>query len=245
VETAAITASHHRSQLVIIGDSRVGIPSLSWQRFTNLFGGPINSTSPLEPEVAQQLVELGYNRLPTGLAGGPDELFELHVQAALEFILAGRVIRYGQDRRFEVRPDGIALPHERFRALYDAKAYANGYPVTAESLRQFKTYVDDFVSRYEAYLLRLNSFIVISSTFAQGDAALTQRHQEFIASAGIPLSFMRAETLAGIVRLMSANPAYRRSIDWARIFASPVVELNGVEEALHAAQADRIVTRGS
>lgn len=241
IEAASISAAHDRAHLVIVGETEERVPSVEWDRFINLFGGAVHSTSPLDSEFADRLVELSHNRLPAGMEGRADDLFEAFVWAALEFILAGRVIRYGQDRRFEARPDGLAFPQERFRALYDAKAYADGYPVTAESIRQFRSYVVDFEQRYGTYLSRLNCFIVVSGEFSQSDAALAKRHLEFIADPGIPLSFLKATVLAEIIHMIAAIPSVRRSIDWARIFAAPVVEVSEVRKEIEAIRRDMII----
>lgn len=241
VEAARITANHHGATLVAVGETTAAVPTVPWDRFINLFGGPVSSQSPWETDFGGHLIELGHNRLPAGLSGRPDDLFEIHVRLALEFILAGRVIRYGQERRFETRPDGIALVDERFRALYDAKAYSSGYPVTADSVRQFKSYVDDFSKRYQAFLPRLNAFIVISGTFEQRDATLGDRSREFLAASGIPLSCMRAETLAAAVALGTQYPAARRSINWGRVFADPVVDQRRIADEFEAVRRDLIV----
>ena len=82
---------------------------IEWDRFLNLFGGPIFGLSPLESDFGTQLNQLGQNKLPLGLEGKADDLFELYVRNAFEFIFGCKVIRYGQDRRFETRPDGIIL----------------------------------------------------------------------------------------------------------------------------------------
>jgi hypothetical protein len=241
IAAAGISANHDEARLVIVGETEAAVPAVSWDRFINLFGGPIHSTSPLDPDFRSQLAELAYNRLPQGLVGRADDLFELYVRTGLEFVLGGRVIRYGQDRRFEARPDGLALPRDRFRALYDAKAYENGYPVSAEGIRQFRSYVNDFEQRYSAYLPRLNSFIVVSGSFTQSDTALRERFHEFVADPGIPLAFLKASVLAEIIELVADAPATRQSIDWARVFATPVVDSSRVRSEIEAIRRDRII----
>jgi hypothetical protein len=242
VEAASISAKNDSARLVVVGhtEDKQG-PSVEWDRFLNLFGGAIHSTAPLDPEFGANLITLGKNALPAGLVGRPDDLFEVFVQVGLEFILGGRVLRYGQDRRFEARPDGLALPSLAFRALYDAKAYKDGYPVTADSLRQFRSYVEEFERRYKAYLPRLKSFIVVSGDFDRGNAALQRRYEEFITDPGIPLSFLRAEALAGIIRMIADVPAIRSSINWGRVFARSVVDPSHVQEEIDAVRKDRII----
>jgi len=141
VRAADIYSKKHKGQLVLIGASNAEIPKVSWQRFINLFGGPILSRDPLDPIFIDELIKLGHNQLPDGLQGEPNDLFEIYVKTSLEFLLGGRVFRYGQNRRFEARADGIILPSLNFSALYDAKAYAEGYVISTDSIRQFHSYV--------------------------------------------------------------------------------------------------------
>jgi hypothetical protein len=76
-----------------------------------------------------------------GVSGRPDVLFEEYTHVALQFLLADRVIRYGQERRGEAVPDGIAFAQGQAILPYDAKAYAGGYEVSRDSVRQFGDYV--------------------------------------------------------------------------------------------------------
>jgi hypothetical protein len=134
VETVRIEAEHYSAEPVLVGEGITDMPNLEWDRFTSLFGGPVLSLKPFEPRFREHLCQLGHNRLPEELEGKADDLFEVYVREALEFVLGERVVRYGQERLFEARPDGLVLPSRNFYALYDAKAYSEGYPVTQESL---------------------------------------------------------------------------------------------------------------
>lgn len=241
IEAAKIASIHHTAQLILVGSGVYDVPTVTWDRFVNLFGGPIFSMSPLEPEFGKNLVQLGHNQMPVGLEGRADDLLELYVHAALEFTLGGRVIRYGQERRFEARPDGLAIPGSNFTALYDAKAYTEGYEVTIEAIRQFSSYVNEFKSKYEAYLPRLNSFLVISGSFPHNDEILDRRSRDFLAVCGVPLSFITAETLAQIVSLLTEHTATRRSINWSRIFTNPVVKYQQVESEVKVLHRDGII----
>ena len=241
VAAARITADYHASNLVLVGGRSADVPSLEWDRFVNLFGGPVFSATPLEPGFAAQLEQLSRNSLPRELVGRPDDLFEEYTRVGLEFIFGGRVHRYGQGRRFERRPDGIVLSPSGFRALYDVKAYKDGYPVSAESSRQFQSYVDDFARRYSAFVPRLHSFIVVSSEFVQQGGALDDRSRELLSKSGVPLSFLRARTLAEIVDALARAPAARHSIDWPRVFSDPVVDTERVKREIAAVRRDGIV----
>lgn len=239
-EGAAIGAANYKANLVIVGESDAQFPKLSWDTFINIFGGPIFSTSVLDPDFGEKLKILGHDQLPPDLVGNPDDLFEIYVNLALGFILGGRVVRYGQARRFEPKPDGLAIPGLNFSALYDAKAYKDGYEVTANSIRQFKSYVEDFQNRYQAYY-RLNSFIVISGHFAHKTSTLIERSQELTAECGIPLSFLDANSLSQIVMLFCQHPLARRSVNWRRVFTKVVVKLELIEEELQMINKDGVI----
>jgi hypothetical protein len=241
VETVKIEAKHYGAEPVLVGEGIADVPSLEWDRFISLFGGPILSLKPFEPQFREHLRELGHNRLPDGLEGKPDDLFEVYVREALEFVLGERVVRYGQERRFEARPDGLVLPSQDFYALYDAKAYGKGYDVTQTSLRQFGSYVKDFSKRYNTYLQMLNSFLVVSGKFVQGEKALDQRSKEFIADHNVPLSFLTADTLGEMIEILSETPVVRRAIKWSRVFSDSVVQASRVRAEVDTVLRDETV----
>lgn len=243
VEAARIAADYHGAQLVLIGHSDEQVLIVDWQRFVSLFGGPVLSTHPTESSFANELIQLGHNQLPEGLQGKPDDLFERHVRVALEFLLGGRVIRYGQDRRFEARADGIVLPTLDLSALYDAKAYSEGYKITANSIRQFKSYVEDFTSRYRAYLSNLKTFLVISGHFPQRESTLAGRARDLLDECRVPLCCVSASALGEMVQLLSCSPQLRWSIRWSRIFADPVVKPEKVLQEIEAITKDQIIRR--
>lgn len=241
VAAARIAADHHHAELVFVGRTKTAEPSVPWDRFVNLFGGPVVGANALDPGFGDALRELGKNELPAGLVGEPNDLFEAYVRAAFEFVFAGRVIRYGQNRRFEKRPDGIALPRDQFRALYDAKAYSDGYPVTADSIRQFKSYIEEFNQRYHDYIPRQSAFIIVAGSFQQGTDALRERSTELLAECGVPLSCLTAGTLVEIIELVAAHPSSRKAINWTRIFSRSVVETARVQEEITAIHQDGII----
>jgi hypothetical protein len=242
VNGATIAANHYKAKLVIIGRSPVQTPQVEWENFINLFGGPVLDTSPLESNFGNDLIELGHNQLPEGLQGEADDLFEIYVHSALQFILGGRVIRYGQARLFEAKPDGLAIPKPDFTALYDTKAYGKGYDVTSETMRQFNSYVEDYNSRYSNFY-RLNSLIVISGEFPHKESTLIERSQELLAKCGTPLSFLDTSTLVQIIKMLREQPLFRRSINWARIFTRAKVKAEHVHSELLVIQKDGVVWR--
>lgn len=243
VQAAKIAATHRKATLVVISpDIYLNFPSIEWERFINLFGGPIFSLSPLEPEFADHLCQLGKNQLPSGVEGKADDLFEKYIRNALEFVFGCKVIPYGQERRFEPRPDGIIWHSDKFTALYDAKAYSNGYEVTADTIRQFSSYVSDFRKRYK-HFFTLSAFVVTSGDFPHHRSTLENRSRELQAEVGVPLIFLRTSTVVELINSLAKNPTLRRSINWRKIFTNPVVELSHVEDEIHLIQKDRIVSK--
>ena len=243
IEAIKIAAKHHGAESVLVGDGIADLPSLEWDKFINLFGGPILSLKPFEPQFREHLHELGHNRLPEGLEGKADDLFEVYVREALEFILGERIVRYGQDRLFEARPDSLILPSQGFYALYDAKAYGDGYLVSQDSLRQFGSYVNDFSKRYGTYLQRLNSFLVVSGKFKQGDGTLDGRSREFIAEYHAPLSFVTADALGEMIEILSETPVVRRAVNWSRVFSDSVARPSLVRSEINLVLRDKTVGR--
>lgn len=237
---AQIAANHNGETLVAIGNGDVTQIHIEWERFLNLFGGPILSFTPLDPEFLDDLSLLGHNQLPKHLSGRADDLFEIFVHSALEFVLGGRVVRYGQARRFEACPDGLAIPGSHFIALYDAKAYADGYEVTADTIRQFDSYIRQFNARYSAWY-KLNSFVLVSGEFQHRDATLESRSRELLAKSGVPLAFLTTRTLGEIVTLLRKSPLLRRSIDWVHVFTFPLVDSNEVRRQIDAIAHDRLI----
>jgi hypothetical protein len=241
IQSAKIAASHNKAELVVISTTIIPeTPHVEWNRFLNLFGGPVYSYSPLEPEFGDYIRQLGSNKLPAGLEGKPDDLFELYTHKALEFIFGCKVHRYGQERRFEARPDGVILQDRMFSALYDTKAYSNGYDVTLDSIRQFNSYIIEFRNRYSQFL-ELNTFIVISGSFPHSKGTLESRSRQLLSEVNVPMAFLTAESIVQIIDLLSNFPSARRSINWRKIFVNPVIEPDLVRVELQLIRKDKII----
>ncbi len=240
VRGAELAASRYEAFPVFIANEAAGRRAIEWERFISLFGGPVFSASPLDPQFRSQLVQLGLNSLPPELNGRPDDLFEAYVNVALEFVMWGKVVRYGQNRRFEARPDGLIMPSE-FKALYDAKAAKDGYDVNTTSTRQFADYIEDFLSRYRPFITSFNAFLVVSTEFQQGHDALVDRSRDLQAKCGVPMAFLSADALADIVEILSENPAARGAIPWQRVVLDVVIDPGRVRKEVEAILKDRVI----
>lgn len=244
IEAAKIEANQYGATPVVIGKTEADVVAIEWTRFTNLFGGPALSISPIEEEFQDNLRRLSFNQLPTSLIGDADDLFEQYVNSALIFILGGPVNLYGQARRYEERPDGFAIPNDNFCALYDAKAYSDGYKISVDQVRQFSSYVRDFEQRYSRYNIpRLNSFIVISGKFPHRKGTLEKRSKNFLADNHIPLSFLTSDALIKMIKHISEYPEARRAVRWNRIFSETIANPDQVKAELQIIKRDKIIKR--
>jgi hypothetical protein len=213
---------------------------LSRSQFFGKVGGPVSSVLALEPDYRQRLRELGFNRLPRGLRGQPDDLFETYVHAGLQFLLSGRVLRYGQERRFEAVSDGVAVQRNVPLMLYDCKAAEGRYEFTSTTIRQFADYVNSFHRRYEQYVGRLHAFLAVSSAFQDLDT-LRERSGELYSACGIPTVCLTTEDLSDMVSLFATHVALRSVVDWKDIFRAPIVKIGRAKEQVEARLRDQIV----
>ena len=236
-------ATHEAASVVIVSDSQEKSSDqvvLSTDELFGKLGGTVSSLLPLEPDYADRLVTLGFNKLPPGFKGRADDLFEIYAHAGLQFLLPGRVIRYGQERRFEAVPDGLAFGNRIPFLLYDCKAAEERYEFTATTIRQFADYINDFHRRYENYLGRLHSFLAISSAF-QDVTNLRDRSDELYAKCKVPLVCLTAKDLARMVALFAQHIAIRSVVDWTDILRPPIIDLSRVETAVQARLRDNVI----
>lgn len=183
-----------RAAVVVLGVvavERQQVSALPMDKFLVRLGGPVTALLPLDSTYPGQLRVLGHNALPSGMTGEADDRFEEYLHAGLQFLLHERVIRYGQERLFEVVPDSFVAGRNAPLMLYDAKAAKEGYDVSRQSLRQFADYIRRFHSQYEQYAGRLHCFILISGHF-NSDDTLPERSSQLYAECSVPLCFLTA-----------------------------------------------------
>jgi hypothetical protein len=205
---------------------------MSADDFEAKFGGTVASFLPLDPDFAANLVQLGFNSPVTGLIGNPDDLYEEHVHAALQFVVNGRVVRYGQKFRGVVLPDGVAIVSGQSLFLYDAKAYRDGYPVSRDSIRQFADYVRRFHGSHESTLGRLSGFLLVSSSFDVPPGHHQARSTELFAECGVPLVFVTSGVLGAICAECARRPELRRHVRWREVIVPPDLDLERFRSAV-------------
>jgi hypothetical protein len=237
------SATYRSEYLVLVGSiddlENNKIPVISPEVFYQRLGGTVSSYLPLESYYPEHLEILGRNKLPAGLTGKADEWFEEYVFVGLQFLLQNRVIKYGQDRLFKELPDGIAFGGAVL-LLYDCKAAGEGYKISSSSMRQFADYINTFHRRYQNYVGRVNSFLVISGFFQHPDS-LEDRSRELVAECGVPLSFLGAKVMGEIIKLFVEHPVYRQSIDWKRVFSGGIIQTARVIDDLRERRKDGVI----
>lgn len=239
-------ANNRGAHTVIVSENiPEDLPGMDWPTFQARLGGPIKSWLPFEPSFPEALVTLGHNNPFDGVEGRPDELFEEYVHVALQFLLLGRIVRYGQDRRGEARPDGAGLGGGMPTFLYDAKAYTDGYPVDLDSIRRFCSYVQEFNENYQHYVGQVHSFLVVSGHFAGEPDSLQEKSDQMHAKCGVRLTYVTAKELGTATQLLANYPTLRRSVDWKLIFSRTIFTASRVKKSLDAAVKDRVVHAGS
>lgn len=213
--------------------------SYSNEKFFDFFGGIINSGLLLVPNLPELLNELGHNKLPNGLTGNPNDLHELYICEAIQFILASPVRRYGSDRLFQKLPDGVVLGVD-FMLLVDSKAYVNGFIFQADDIERFSSYVKDFNKRYSAFFGNVFSFIVVSGHFNDSDNSILNRSEELYKKCGCKLSCISSQVLAEIVQLVQTSPEIRGSIDWQNIFSPLIIKTENLKKEITRVKKDKL-----
>lgn len=125
--------------LVIATGARIKLSTptrvIHLREFYQLLGGEVRTDRIFNPKLRSIMDDLGHNQLPPGFLGTADDLLESYSQEALQFLLECPVRRYGQERRFEKLPDGLALAKNKFNVGFDAKAYERRFHPSANDIR--------------------------------------------------------------------------------------------------------------
>ena len=241
VEMLKAAAQQSASQPLIVTNNPVdGIPTMSPESFFRLLGGEIRSDRVTRDDLSDVLDQLGRNQLPHGLSGSADDLLEDYIKESLEYLLESRGWRYGQDRLFESLPDGLILGRERLNIYFDGKAYEKGYHPSADDIKRFAAYTDDFNKRYSIHVGRLHAFLVVSGKFSK-PGALPEKASEFYSSCATQLCFLSGQELGNIVADVRAQPGPKSAIAWRNVFSRPRITRATVASELRRITKDDIV----
>ncbi len=244
IKTIKQVTDNEHSNLIFVGIQKIeGYISYTWQDFFARIGGAITNTIVFDPNIKSIVCQLGHNALPDGLLGNPDTLFEELIHQILKFIIIEPVTKYGQNRRFEPITDGVVfLDKERQQvALYDCKAYKDGYDISLESIRCFADYIKEFDDKYNKYGIKVYSFLVISGTIKNDKSSLEKRRQELYKKAKVQLVAMSAEQITNTVSILLQNITIRKAINWMNIFANTNYNSNLVKKSIQEIKKDGIL----
>lgn len=234
------TAEQTRSQPLAVTDAKVAnLPAMKPEKFFELLGGEIRSDRLVREDLPAILCQLGHNKLPAGFSGTPENLLEDYVKEGLEFILESRGWRYGQDRLFESVPDGLVLG--KLNLYFDGKAYEKGYHPSADDIKRFAGYVNDFNERYAAAVGRIHSFLVVSGSFTAKKEALEKKATDFYARCGTQLCHVEAEEFGQIVTDVRLKCFNRSAIKWVNVFSRLRIDRSSITSELRRIAKDKIV----
>lgn len=240
-------AKRHNSTPIIVSSEALaacgkdGIQQLTLAAFYNILGGEVRTDRVLEPKLRSIMFELGHNRLPPSFSGKPDDLLEAYSEECLEFLLECPVRRYGQERRFEPLPDGLALGRGKYNLYFDAKAYGQEFHPSADDIRRFASYVKDFNIRYSSYVGPLSIFLIIAGSFSTDRNAIAEKINDFYAECGTPMALISSEHLADAVCEVKNALQLRSAINWRRIFVPQLFEMKRLKAELQRIKRDSIV----
>ncbi len=212
----------------------------TFQKFYDFFGGIVNTGLILIPNLPDILEELGLNKLPAVLQGDAFDLHELYVKECFQFILQSPTRRYGKDRLFESIPDGIIICKNGMMILYDSKAYSKGFDFTADDIKRFASYVDEFNKRYSAVLGKVFTFTVITGKLNPTEKAIGSRSKELYKKCNCNLSCITSRELGNIVQLLQKEPDIRVSILWKNIFAELIIDTALVQKEITRIKKDNL-----
>lgn len=204
-------------------------------------GGFIDTGLVLVPQLEEFLKKLGHNILPEELAGSPDALLELYSNSCLQYILNSKGVHYGTDRLFESLPDGVILGRSNLIIQFDSKAYSEGFKFSADDIKRFAQYIEDFNKKYASYLGPVFTFIVISGSFEDSKKSLNNRSKELYSLCQTNLSVLNCEELASITTFIKNHPEYRNSINWHDVFSETVIESCLIKDQIDQIKKDKIL----
>jgi hypothetical protein len=205
-----------------------------------IFGGIINTGLVLIPRLSDILDSLGHNSVPSELSGKADDLHEMYVKECLQFVMESPTRRYGMDRSFESLPDAAVLCKDGFMLLVDSKAYSNGYSFSADDLKRYKSYVEDFRMRYSQFLGPVFSFVVVSGHFIDSNDSIQNRSDEFYKICQCKISCIESKEVGIITEFLRKSPAIRSAINWKNIFSELIISNKTIETEISRIKKDSI-----
>ena len=233
-------SAENQNRIPVIVTSIPSEKTISWEDFTEAFGGAVPSWQALSPEYNQALVTAAKNQFPAGETKGEAWLiFEDLVGSGLEFIFGRRVRRLGGRLRGQPVSDMQAQMPTGDVLVVDTKASADGFDVTWSELRPIVEYVRHQRVRQRGQV-ELFGALISSSNFKQNDNRLSEISSRFFAEVRVPLSFIDADVLADTVNLFQERPDVRNAIHWNQIFKGGRICLSIIRNEMQAVDNERV-----
>ncbi len=214
--------------------------TLTFDDFSSLIGGFVNTGLILIPTLVDILDSLGHNKVYQGLDGKPDKLLEIYIKECLQYLMVAPVKRFGSNRSFESVPDGIVLGKNQFTVLFDSKAYKDGFSFQADDIERFAKYVTDFNCRYNPFIT-IFYFLVVSGHFNDSEESIIGRSDALFNKCRAKISCIESSELAKIVNIISSQPLQRNAIVWSNVFQYPLITEKSILQELKGIQKDQLI----
>lgn len=214
---------------------------LPYADFEKSLGGPVSQFILLHPDLPGTLDLLGHNKLPANLKGNPGDILENAVRDGLQYLFAGKAHCYGQRRLFEKVPDGIAFGKKDLIVLYDAKAYKNGFKISADDIRRFSSYIKEFNTSYATYTTPVYCFLVVSGHFPQSSVSPINYADELYTQCQTKLCFMSSIQLGKAVIETQKHHRERLAINWKKLLSKTVFNIRHVKAEMKRIEADKVI----
>ncbi len=243
VVKALLTISkRYYSTPLVISDFFISLncTTYTYQDFYDFFGGIVNTGLILIPNLPDILDDLGKNKLPSVLEGEAFDLHEIYIKECLQFILQSPTRRYGKDRLFESLPDGIVVCKNGTLILYDSKAYSKGFDFTADDIKRFASYIQDFNKRYSSLLGSVFTFTVITGLLNPTVKSIQNRSKELYRKCNCNLSCITSRELGKIVQILQLEPNLRTAIIWVNVFSELVIDSSTIQKEIDRIKKDNI-----
>lgn len=215
-----------------------GDGQVSWTEFLNVLGGAVPSWRALSNEYPAALATAARNKIPKGMSGEAWAIFEDLVADGLEFCFGRKVGRFGGRRRGLRVSDMIAQLPDSSLIVVDAKAYEGGIDVKWPALRPLVEYVQ-LQKQYQQERNEVVAALIVSSKFQRDKSALAKPASNFLGETRVPLCFITAKTLAGIVSIITHMPDFRNSISWKFLFTGGLIDVPSFRKQLNRVKTER------
>jgi hypothetical protein len=238
VEALARRCSTEGRILVVVG--REGAPGqLPLGEFFDRLGGEVPRWRALTGDYHRAIRTAARNRIPRGHRGPAWRLLEDLAADGLEFSFGRRARRLGGRTPGARTPDVLVVAPDLRLYLLDAKAASSPFDASWPNLRALGEYVDQQRERQRGSFA-VNGAVIVSSGFAQREAALARTSLEFAQEHRVALAFLPAEVLSTVVAAMREHIDVRNAVQWRRVLQGGLVTTTAFEQELRRTCQQRV-----